>query len=151
MLTTALSSANSPLCPRRKILYSSLCASCLQQIFGSNNSCYDGDNPWQWGISCEGGIIKAKHSCITVQDVYFVEQLLILSRWRVLKPKRKRFAGSETGALIYPYLRQTNERRKRNRKRWSPGPPWRTAAMLSVAVMLPCWSRHCCFLYWPQL
>lgn len=29
----------------------------------------------------EGGILKAKHSCITAQDVYFVEQLLILSRW----------------------------------------------------------------------
>lgn len=30
-------------------------------------------------------------------------------------------------------------------------PPWRTVSVLSTVVGLPCWSRHCCFLYWPLL
>ena len=33
---------------------------------------------------------------------------------------------------------------------WAP-PPWWTVSVLSTGVRLPCWSRHCCFLYWPLL
>lgn len=29
--------------------------------------------------------------------------------------------------------------------------PWWTVSVLSTVVRLPCWSRHCCFLYWPLL
>lgn len=30
-------------------------------------------------------------------------------------------------------------------------PPWLTVSVLSTVFRLPCWSRHCCFLYWPLL
>lgn len=40
--------------------------------------------------------------------------------------------------------------RKTVMKPWAL-PPWWTVSVLSTMVRLPCWSRHCCFLYWPQL
>lgn len=33
---------------------------------------------------------------------------------------------------------------------WALPPRW-TVSVLSTVIRLPCWSPHCCFLYWPLL
>lgn len=63
-------------------------------VFGSHYGWFYNDNfLWQpfkeWEITkwwdewmpCGGGILKTKHSCITMQHVYSDDQFLVLSRW----------------------------------------------------------------------
>lgn len=42
-------------------------------------------------------------------------------------------------------------REKTGMKPWAPFHRDGTVAALGALIGLPCWSRHCCFLYWPQL
>lgn len=47
--------------------------------------------------------------------------------------------------------RKKNQKKKKPLMAQSWVPPPRTVSVLSTGDRLPCWSRHCCFLYWPLL
>lgn len=47
---------------------------------------------------------------------------------------------------------ESPETEEKHRWSWSWAIPLpRTVSVLSTIVRLPCWSPHCCFLYWPLL